>query len=71
MHLNVLQMCSVFELLSFLFYVVFKVIHSDYLGKFVQTRNPVPRGGCRADGHQIPQSLHDQLCQSESFHGYS
>lgn len=61
-----LQMCSMFEPLSFLFFLVFKVIHSDYLGKFVQTRNPVTRGGCGADGCQIPQSLYDQLCQSET-----
>lgn len=64
---NCLQMWSVFELLSFLFFLVFKVIHSDHLGKFVQTRNPVTRGGCRADGCEIPQSLYDQLCQSEYF----
>lgn len=56
--------------MSFLFFLVFKVIHSDYLGKFVQTRNPVTRGGCCADGCQIPQSLYDQLRQGESFHGY-
>lgn len=59
---NRLQMCSVFELLSFLSFLVFKVIHSDDLGKFVPTRNPVKRGGCGADGRQIPSSLYDQLC---------
>lgn len=63
-------MCSLFELLTFLFFLVFKVIHSDYLGKFVQARNPVTRGGRCADGRQIPQSLYDQLRQGESFRGY-
>lgn len=45
---------------------VSKVVHSGYLGMFVQARDSVEGSGCRGDGYQIPPSVHDQPGQSET-----
>ncbi len=47
--------------------VVLEVVHSGYLGSFIQTRDSVKGSGCCGDGHQIPQSLYDQLRQGEKM----
>lgn len=48
------------------FLAVFEVVHSGYMGIFVQTWDSVEGSRCRGDGHQIPKSIDDQSSQGEA-----
>lgn len=58
---------AVFDRSCFLFLTtVFKVVHSGYLGSFVQAWDSFEGRRCCGDGHQIPQSVYDQPSQGET-----
>ena len=48
------------------FLAVLEVVHSGYVGIFVQTWDSVEGSRCRGDGHQIPKSIDDQSNQGET-----